>query len=588
MITGVLADNSTLAVSKSDGGVWVLAPTAQNTFTGATTFGGGLLGLSALGMSPNSAWSFNNGGVFAYGGALSTGTGVTIGANQTAMFAGSYAISLTGTITGTNGNPWTINNSMDNGAVLTLGNFVAGNETTSRTLNIRGYGSTVFTGTISNNSTNQTAVDIRIANNATVTMGSISGFSGGLLLYQGILVANNPTVVAGTSVLGATGALFTFGGGELRSNFAMTGANAFQNPVSLTGDPAVVSGTSSIGFAGTLTTGGKVLQNDITGGGSLIVSGSVNTASNLTLQGGAFTQISGSLYGSGAVVYQGSGTLSLTGANTQTGAFTINRGLVALSGTTGGSLNSISGLTLLAGGTLRLNDSGGVNAAGRLGAGTLITSSGGLLDFVGNSGTLQFGSLTANLTSTALNMANAGSVTFAGITLSNTGSSLDLTSIGSLGVSGGRNVLLSGTTGLTFLNSVLPRIVIGSDFATYDGTLGFKAFSGYNAAALDSLVLTDTGSLTGTGALAQTRSINALKLTAGTVSSGSQALSLTSGALLATGGSSTLTLAQLTSPTNPMFVQVSPNSSLTFNAPLNTSTQGFSKLQSGTLRLTQH
>jgi len=591
MITSQLTDGGTagsLGVTKSDGGVWVLAPsTGNNTFTGAIAANGGLLGLSQAGLGSAASVSIGGGGIYAVGGSLTIGVNVSLANNnQFNSFAGSNPITVTGTITGGSGNPWYLINSMDNGALLTLGNFVAANETTSRTLNIRGYGSTAFTGTISNNSTNQTSVDIRVANNAAVTMGSISGFSGGLSLYQGILVANNPNVVAGTSVLGAAGALFNFGGGELRSNYAMTGANAFQNPVTLAGDAAVVSGTSSIEFNGIVTNGasGRIFQNDLFGANSFTLSGSLNSTQTTVFQGAGNTVISGTWSNVGPLTYQGTGTLSLTGTNTATGALTVNRGLVVLSGT--GTLLGISGVTLLAGGTLRLDDTSGVPGSGRLGAGTVITSSGGLIDLAGNSGTLQFGSLTVNTTGTYLKMANAGTVTFAGITFGNSGLSLDLTSLGSLGVSGGQNVLLGGSGGLTFSNGLVTRVAIGGDFATYDGTLGFTAFTGYNAGALDSLSITDTGSVSGNDTLSRSRTINALKLNAASIS-GSQALTLSSGGLLANGGSSTISLLQLmTSSTNSLFVQVSPNSTLTLNASISTtSAQALSKLQAGTLIL---
>ena len=387
MITSVLTDGGTsaaLSVTKSDGGVWVLAPSTANTFTGAIAANGGLLGLSQAGLGSATSVSIGGGGIFAVGGSLTIGVNVSLANNNPFnSFAGSNPITVTGTITGGYGNPWYLINSMDNGAVLTLGNFVAANETSDRTLYLKGYGSTAFTGTISNNSTNKTSVDIRVANNATVTMGSISGFSGGLLLYQGILVANNPTVVAGTSVLGAAGALFTFGGGELRSNYAMTGANAFQNPVSLTGDSAVVSGTSSIEFAGTLTGGGKILQNDLSGGATLTVSGSSNFGTTSLFQGAANTTVSGNIYGAGGPTFQGTGTLTLSGSNSFTGALTVNRGLVVLSG--GGTAASMSGANIYAGGTLRLDDSSGGSAALRMGTLSTVTSNGGVFEVLAGS-----------------------------------------------------------------------------------------------------------------------------------------------------------------------------------------------------------
>jgi hypothetical protein len=92
MITSVLTDAGTVATSiaKSDGGVWILNPSTQNTLTGVINATGGMLGLTAKSFGAGGL-TVNNGGVFAYGGSLSTGTQFVISSNNSAFFGGSNA-----------------------------------------------------------------------------------------------------------------------------------------------------------------------------------------------------------------------------------------------------------------------------------------------------------------------------------------------------------------------------------------------------------------------------------------------------------------------------------------------------------------
>jgi autotransporter-associated beta strand protein len=267
LISGTLANNgaSALTVTKTDAGLWVLAPAAPNTFTGALTVNAGMLGLNANGVGPGGlTLASNGGGIFGYGGPLTLGTLVTIGAGSTALFGGANPITLTGTsaaggiaLAGAINGDWTLNSSMDNGALLTVGSFRSLEASTSRTLNIRGYGSTTFSGGILNSAgAAPVVVDVRLDSGATLTLSGSSNFSGGLNVYQGTILLNNAT--APTSALSVTGSInsrITLGGAVLRSNFAMTGASSLINEVLLGGDPALFAGSNSIQIGGTLYNG---------------------------------------------------------------------------------------------------------------------------------------------------------------------------------------------------------------------------------------------------------------------------------------------------------------------------------------------
>jgi autotransporter-associated beta strand protein len=206
-----------------------------------------MLGLNSNGIG-TAGLTFSNGGIFGYGGPLVTGTLATINSGVTALFGGANPITLTGTgvaggtaLAGAAGGDWTLNNSMDNGALLTVGSFRSLEASTSRTLNIRGYGSTTFSGGILNSAgAAPVVVDVRLDSGATLTLSGSSNFSGGLNVYQGTILLNNAT--APTSALSVTGSInsrITLGGAVLRSNFDMSGANKLLNDVIVTGDPAL-------------------------------------------------------------------------------------------------------------------------------------------------------------------------------------------------------------------------------------------------------------------------------------------------------------------------------------------------------------
>ena len=196
------------------------------------------------------------------------------------------------------------------------------------------------------------------------------------------VVSSGMRLPAGLSLTGgvATTGTFTLGGsfagvntisgpltgtGGLRSNGAGTwllnGANTFSGAVT------VDAGTLRAGTAAALGSSTAFTVN----GGTLDLNGFSNTISTLDGSGGnvalgsgtltvnmasGSSTYSGIISGSGGLIKRGLGTLTLRGANTYTGATTINNGTLALDFTgAGGPVNNIisSGSALnLGGGTL--------------------------------------------------------------------------------------------------------------------------------------------------------------------------------------------------------------------------------------------
>src|SRR5262249_17346583 len=143
--------------------------------------------------------------------------------------------------------------------------------------------------------------------------------------------------------------------------------------------------------------------------------------------------------GATGIAYSGTGTLSLTGTNTTTGALTVNRGTTTLSSAAGGSWNAGT-TTLNAGGTLTLDNSivsRGNNAAGRLFDTGAVTWAGGTLNMIsdGTASTESAGAVTVNTVMGTINLSGAGTntLTFVSVNFANPGSALDLSSIASLG-----------------------------------------------------------------------------------------------------------------------------------------------------------
>ncbi len=607
MITSVLANNGgTLTVNKSDGGLWILNPTSANTFTGVLTAAGGTLGLTTAGIGSASQINMSNASIFGYGGDLAINTLVQLNNNTAAVFAGSNNITINNNVqkaAGANDVP-AFSNNLENGAVLTInGNFVNLEPgAATRFVNVRGYGSTVWNGSIQNNSgTSLTGWDIRIANDASfTTTGVANTYTGTKTLGQGTFILDKLAPIGPGGQLNFAGGVLTIG-----PNVAhLTGANAIANNLFLTGDPATVAGTKSFEFSGTTTNNGgdRKFQNSLTGGATLTLSGAVNlseTSSSRTMWfiGGGDTILSGvvqngSTAPASALRMAGTGSITLTNANTYDGATTIANGTLILSGN--GTLDQNSTIVVEGRGVLRLDNSG-TNLGDRVNSNSArdLNLDGGTLQFVGHaSGSSEtFGRLDINRNGLARILVSGGdsALTFSSVNFANTGSSLDLTGVSNPG-SNNKVLFTTAPAGAAISNGVLSRVAIGSDFAGYSTTNGVQAFTGYNnTASLVTPVLTDTVNLTAGAAIAASRSINALRLddaigyTVGSSSPGAT-LTLTSGALLATGGGThTLNVPLLNTGANGAFFQVATGTTLDVNSSLTGA--AFTALQGGTINL---
>ncbi|WP_395748858.1 autotransporter-associated beta strand repeat-containing protein [Prosthecobacter sp.] len=589
-----------LGISKSDGGVWSMNPPTPNTFTGSISVVGGLLGLTSNAIGSASSILLNNGGIFASGGPLTTST-VVQGNNSTGEVTGAYDITLNGGVQKTAGNnQWTLSNNIDAGSLLTInGNFSnleAGGTAATQTISIRGTGSTIWNGAITENAAagGKIAWDIRIDDNAYFKFeGSTANtYTGSTLLGQGTLILSK---ASGVAQFGSS-SQFIFDGGVLTADLPLTGADKITTKLTLAGDQATITGTNSIEFSGVVENNGsnRLLRNELSGGATLTLSGTINlsndnTGRTLTLRGSGSTLISGTVANGGTAAgnlsYSGLDTLTLTHANTATGALTVNRNNIVLSGagTWAGSI------TLSAGGVITLdNSAGSVNRLADAGA---VTGQGGTLNIIGAAGgtTETTGVLTINSVQTFITTSggNVG-LTFASVNFANSGSTLNLSGISSLGTNNTVKFTTAPSGGTVVYNNVIPRILLGTDFAKYDATNGVVALASadYNLGNnLNTAAATDTIGLTASSTLVASRTINAIKIDGTGLSVGGNTgvrLTVTSGGLINTGGDNSLDVPSITFVGNTPVIQVQSGTTLTVNSTL-IGTANFVKVQSGTL-----
>jgi filamentous hemagglutinin family protein len=425
-----------------------LTLSGANGYTGATTVEGGTL---AYGV--NNALS--SGAVNVHGGTLVMGTfSDTVG-----------TVTLTsGSITGTTGVLTATSYDMRSGSVSAiLAGTGALTKTTAGTVILSGMNT--YTGVTTINAGNLSVATIGnggAAGNLGAATSAAANLvlGGGDLEYTGVTASTDRafTLTAGTTSLievidltanltmsgasaATTGALTVYGGGTL----TLTGANQY------TGATTVGLGTS----VGTLSVNGAAIADtsavtvdsgstfNLTGSetiGSLAGAGNVTLNANTLTAGGdnTSTSYSGVASGTGGLIKAGTGTLTLSGVNTYTGATTINAGTVSVNGT---ALADTSAVAVASGATFDLT--GNETIGSLAGAGNVTLNANTLTAGGDNTSTTYSGvaSGTGGLT-------KAGSGTFT-VSGASTYSGLTTVSAGTLklGAAGGATNTPLGTTG---------------------------------------------------------------------------------------------------------------------------------------------
>ena len=244
--------------------------------------------------------------------------------------------------------------------------------TASNTSALRVDNTTIISGTIATN-TSTNAIDL--SGNGTLVL-SAENFQ----LVNALNIGSGLTVVAAqTNALGATnrGTTVASGGSLVISNLGYSPAEAVT--ISGTG----VGGSGALRGAGTATFGGAItLGADATiaadSGASFSLFGGINAGgSTLILTGEGNTRFTG-VISNGALLKLGSGTATMTGANTYTGGTLVSAGALQISN--GGSVastitnNALLIYNIVSFGATNTNAITGTGSLIKIGSGTVILS----------------------------------------------------------------------------------------------------------------------------------------------------------------------------------------------------------------------
>ncbi|MGJ3699364.1 autotransporter outer membrane beta-barrel domain-containing protein [Variovorax sp. AFSI2.2] len=330
-----------------------------------------------------------NGLVTGSGGIEKTGAGVlTLTADQaftglTTITAGTLQLGNGGTAGSVQGNivdnaTLTVNRS----DALTLSGTISG----SGALVQAGVGTTILTA--DNSYTGGTTIN---AGTLQLGSGGTTGSIVGDVVNNATLVVNRSDALTLSGTISGTGSLVKQGAGTT----TLTAANSYS------GGTALKQGRLNVGNSLALGTGTLAMDDGTTLG---FVADGLNLANAIELTGnndpiidtGAFSEtLSGNISGGGFITKLGSGTLTLSGTNTHTGATNVAEGTLRAGAT--GSFSAASAHTVASGATLdlagfsqtvaSLANSGTVSTVGSA-PGTTLTVNGA---YVGNNGVLRLG-----------------------------------------------------------------------------------------------------------------------------------------------------------------------------------------------------
>jgi autotransporter-associated beta strand protein len=292
------------------------------------------------------------------------------------------------------------------------------------------------------------------------------------------------------------GALAKAGGGTL----VLSGANGY------TGGTEVLAGTLQAGAANVFGAGRMVVQGGATlalnnfshSVGSLAGAGIVSLGSGLLTTGGdnTSTTFSGVIGGTGGLFKTGTGSLTLTGANTYSGGTTVLQGVLI------GTSTSLQGNIANNASVVFDQAFGGTYAGVISGGGALTKTGGGSLTLsgantYGGGTTVSQGTLIGTSTSLQGNITNNASVVFdQGFAGTYAGA---MSGAGALTKSGGGVLTLSGANTYTGGTTVTGGILLGNSISLQGGILNNAHVifaQGFNGAY--------SGSMSGSGLLEKT------------------------------------------------------------------------------------
>lgn len=389
-------------------GAGVLELSQANTYTGATT-----LTLGTLQLNNASNGGLGSGSLNLVAGtlqALQSGISIANDVLLTAVtIAGTESLTFNAPVIGATGGSRTLTNNLTTGT-LTLGNVGINNDiTVARTMALAGTGATVVNGVISNGNGDAFANSLNLTGTGLITLNGLNTYTGTTTVNTGVgtvTINNNQAFGLGTALTLTSGTLQGDG----------SGAKTLSQNVTHNTGTVTLGGVDKFIFNGTwLTSGGTrtLTVNTLAGvelNGLMTLGETTNNRAQAfagpgdILITGVIQNNPGATAPAASTVllqYTGNGTLTLTGANTYTGATTINNtnGTLSLNGA--GKL-SVGNLNLNAG-TLNVLASGVDQTVAAITTGGAVAGSQAWLNIGAgrtlNAGAVTYSSTNNNLTS---------------------------------------------------------------------------------------------------------------------------------------------------------------------------------------------
>jgi len=522
--SGVISGNGGIKYDYKDAGLFLTA-TNSSFGGGVNVSSSGALYVNKLGMKGDNSSIGTNGTITISSSSGTSGAGEVRWQGQgSADETSDKNFALTTASTAASAGVNIFANNTNSGATLTLNGNINSTGNNNKVITLAGYytNNLVMNGTINETLGYTNSLVVGANNSGKVVLGnSNNSFSGGVTITNGTGSQNTWLEVAGigsngfSSYLGK-GSTITFGSGTNGAGTILryVGAGETSDKIlSSVGNTNVLtldqSGTGNLKFTSALTGSG-------TGTKTIALQGATAGTGELA---GAITNLGGIVT---SLTKAGSGTWTLSGANTYTGGTTINSGTLATSGnnvladdgtvsiigsgatfklggndavgaligsTNAGTTLNLQGNTLTVGGTgLSMT-----NSATTTGAGGSIVKNGSGLMYLNNSGGTYSGGFTLNAGEVALT--SSGSYGVGGITNTVFGT-------GNLNLNGG--ILRSSSD--TSSRNVANNVVLNGGVQL--GKIGSTATLTINADAGSSTTLTSDATITNIASVIYEQAIN--------------------------------------------------------------------------------
>jgi autotransporter-associated beta strand protein len=469
-IVGIVTDNADLVFKRSNAltfagkisgtgvltqaGAGVLTLTGVNSYSGGTSINAGTVSVNNPSAVGTGNVVLNNGGGLLATSSLTLANSVSVNAGETGVLSAAPSTTVTVNALSNLGN--FIFGGAGRTGIITFGPFGSG-FTTSNTATVE-----VAAGTVRNTSGalgyfTSTAASTTIDAGATLDIHDsgvfVANLQGAGTVTLGTNAATNLIPLAGnfSGVISGAGQVTKFSPGAL----VLAGANTY------TGGTTIAGGTLQIGNGGTT---GSIVSNVID-----------NTA--LIFDRNNALTFGGIISGPGTVTQVGSGTLTLTGANTYTGGTTISTGAIG-----------INNPNTLGPGSILLKNSGGLLAT------TNLTYSNPVSIAAGDTGSF---AATAGATLTVNTLSELGNVVFGrpgdtgAVTLGPLGPGFAINSTSTIEVAAGTLRNTSSTLGYFTSTAASTTVDAGGTLDIHDSGIFVARLQGSGAVTLGTSAATN-------------------------------------------------------------------------------------------------